>query len=67
MNIDFARRTLVVIFSLLLLADLLFGLMAFGTGHKIPPETTISILIAAVVLVILAVLTHKYLRRKNTD
>ena len=63
---NLARRTLTVVFILLLLADILFGLAAFATGHKIPTETTTSILVTAGTLIILIFLTRKYLRTKDT-
>ena len=64
---NLARRTLTVIFSLMLVADILFGLAAFGSGHRIPIKTTILILVTAAALITLILLTRKYLRTKETE
>jgi protein-S-isoprenylcysteine O-methyltransferase Ste14 len=61
------RRILITIFVLLLVADFLFGIMAIGTGHKIPKETSMSILVAALVLIGLIILAHKYLKAKKEN
>lgn len=65
---NLARRTLIILFSLLLLFDLLFWLLAIASGHNIPTATIRFILITAVILILLIVLTYKYLRpnRNNT-
>jgi protein-S-isoprenylcysteine O-methyltransferase Ste14 len=64
---DFARRALVVVFLLLFLANLFFGMLAIGSGHQIPTETKRYFIVTAMVLIILTFLTHKYMRRKSTD
>ena len=59
---NLARRTIIIIFFFLLFCDFLFWLLAIASGHNIPTETTRFILITAVILIILIVLTYKYLR-----
>jgi hypothetical protein len=59
-------KILTIVFVLLLLADILFGLAAFATGHQIPMETTLSILATAGILVVLIFLTRTYLRESGT-
>gem|GEM_PF-3038201 len=64
---NLARRTLLIILFLLLLSDFLFWILAIASGHNIPTETTRSILITAIILIILTVLTYKYSRPKDTE
>jgi membrane protein YdbS with pleckstrin-like domain len=64
---NLARRTLIIIFFLVLLFDFLFWLLAIASGHNIPKETTGFILITAVILILLIVLTYKYLRPNDNN
>ena len=62
-----ARRTLITILSITLLCDLIFLLLANGSGHKIPTETTIKIVVIAVILILLIIIAYKYLRPKSNS
>ncbi len=58
-TINLIRRILTVLFSLLLIGNLLFGLLLLSSSHRVPRDTTLSFWIATVVLIVLILFTRK--------
>ena len=66
-TISIIRKILTVVFSLLLIGNLLFGFLLFTTVHRAPDKTTQSFWLATLTLIILIILTRKYLKNKDID
>ena len=66
-TVNLTRRILTILFSLLLIGDLFFGLLLLSTGHRVPQDTIQSFWLATVTLVVVIILTHKYVRVKESN
>ena len=60
-----SRRTLIILFSMILLADLFLWGVAIASGLTISFELTSTFFTVALILIALIALAHKFLRIKS--
>jgi hypothetical protein len=64
-TVNLTRRLLTVIFSLLLLGDILLWLMFHASGHRIPIDTDLSFALMMISLIVLLYVIRKHVRPKK--